>query len=282
MQAGSKKALSVFDYLDYRAYLADYYVEKKEQGRGFSFRAFSRRAGLQSPNHLKLVIEGERGLSDEMAPRYAKALGLEGEEASYFVDLVSFNQAKTASERIDSYQRLTGHRGYRAAQRLDQQHAAYYSRWYIPAIREMAMQSDFVGEPVWIAERMVPQITPEQAEEALKVLLDLKLLHRLDDGTLAISDWVLATPDETRGVHLATYHRALLQRASESIDILSSAERNLSAVTLCVSAGGYQRIVDRVQRFRQELVSLASLEDEGSQVIHVGIQVFPLTRRVDA
>ena len=50
----------VFRYLDARAFLGDYYKAKKAERRAFSFRAFSRRAGLKSPNHLKRVIDGDR------------------------------------------------------------------------------------------------------------------------------------------------------------------------------------------------------------------------------
>ena len=50
----------MFRYLDYRTFLADFYAAKKK--RGFSFRAFSRAAGLGAPNYLKLVISGERNL----------------------------------------------------------------------------------------------------------------------------------------------------------------------------------------------------------------------------
>ena len=99
--------VSVFDYLDFRAYLADVYVQKKAEGRSFSYRAFSRRAGLKSPNHLKLVIDGQRSLTPHSALRYVKALRLDEDEAAYFIDLVSFNQASSTAERIDAYQALT-------------------------------------------------------------------------------------------------------------------------------------------------------------------------------
>ena len=67
--------IDVFAYLDYRAFLRDYYLWGKERGR-LSFRAFSRRAGLRSPNYLKLVMDGDRGITDAMATRFAAALGL--------------------------------------------------------------------------------------------------------------------------------------------------------------------------------------------------------------
>ena len=60
----------VYDFLDYRAYLRAYYEAAKRTQRSFSFRSFSKLAGLRSPNFLKLVIEGERNLGADSVPRF--------------------------------------------------------------------------------------------------------------------------------------------------------------------------------------------------------------------
>jgi uncharacterized protein (TIGR02147 family) len=81
-----RSPIDVFRYLDYRAFLADFYKAKKR--RGFSYRAFSRTAGLGAPNYLKLVIGGERNLTKAMATRFAGACRLQGDAAAYFERLV--------------------------------------------------------------------------------------------------------------------------------------------------------------------------------------------------
>ena len=129
-------APDVFAYLDYRAFLRDHYESRK--GRGFSFRAFARKANLGSPNYLKLVMDGERNLSGPMAARFARACGLEGDAAAYFEDLVHLGQARTSTERAAAYDRLKGFRRYRSVQKLELDHAEYHSTWYLPAIRELA------------------------------------------------------------------------------------------------------------------------------------------------
>ena len=48
----------VYAYLDYRAFLRDFYAEKKANNPVFSYRSFSKRAGVASLNYLKLVVEG--------------------------------------------------------------------------------------------------------------------------------------------------------------------------------------------------------------------------------
>ena len=61
------------DYDDYRAYLSELIDFLRTSKRGFSFRRFSKRAGYQSPNFLKLVIDGQRNLSDDSIAKFAGA-----------------------------------------------------------------------------------------------------------------------------------------------------------------------------------------------------------------
>ena len=154
----------VYAHLDYRALLRDYYEDRKQHGRSFSYRAFARRAGLKSPNLLKRVIDGERTLTPEMAERFAKACGFDGPAASYFRELVAFGEAKTEVERNARYRKLSAFRGYRKAHKLEAAAADYCKHWYIPAIRELSARSDFREEPAWIAAQLVPKIKPAEAE----------------------------------------------------------------------------------------------------------------------
>lgn len=268
----------VYAYLDYRAFLRDYYAAKKAASRGFSYRAFSKRAGVTSPNYLKLVIEGKRSLSPKMAERFAHACGLDADASRYFAHLVGFNQAKTSSERAQYYDKLAGFQSYRQAHKLEIAHAAYYSDWYMPAIRELAASRLFREDPEWIADQLVPKITPLQARRALEVLCDLKLLIRDDSGRLTQADALLSTGPETRGLHIGAFHRAMMQRAIESIDLVPAAERDISSLTLCLGRGGLKTLKERLQRFRRELLELSALEGDPEQVVQVNFQLFPLSR----
>lgn len=271
-------AVGVYAYLDYRAFLRDYYVAKKAANRGFSYRAFSKRAGVASPNYLKLVIDGKRSLSAKMAERFAHAAGLDKEASRYFVQLVGFNQAKTSSERAQYYGKLSGFRSYRQAHKLDIAHAAYYSDWYMPAIRELAAVAHFREDPEWIAEQLIPSITPVQAERALDVLSELGLLVRTTEGKLVQSEALLSTGSETRGLHIAAFHRAMTQRALEAIDLVPAAERDISSLTLGLGRSGLRVLKERVQALRRELLELSALETEPEQVVQLNFQLFPLSR----
>jgi uncharacterized protein (TIGR02147 family) len=276
-----EESVDVFDYLDYRAYLRAYYADAKRTRRGFSHRAFSRRAGLGSPNHLKRVMDGTRNLTLDMAERFAGALGLEGEAADYFVQLVKVGQARSSAERAAAYQKLTTFKAYRSTRTLDLAHAAYHATWYIPAVRELAGRSDFRAEPKWIAARLLPPIKPAEAKAALEALLELGLLQRDERGAIVQSEPVITTGPEMHALHIANYHRMMMQKAAESIDRVASDRRDISALTLLVGAGAMARIKRRIRRFRRELLELALAEKQPTQVVQMNFQIFPLSAAPD-
>ncbi len=268
----------VFTYLDYRAFLRDFYVERKTQTRNFSYRAFSSKAQLGSPNYLKLVMDGRRNLSTEMAERFATACGMRGEAARYFCSLVSFNQSKSSEDRSRHYAKLLAFRRYREAHRLDVAHAEYHSRWYLPAVRELAGLEGFQDDPGWIANTLVPAITPGEAKEALEILEELGLLVRDGEGALRRRDAVVSTGPEMRRLHIARYHRTMLQRAADSIDLFPSEERDISAVTLLLRKSALGRLKARLQELRRELLETSEEEDDPDIVVQVNLQMFPLSR----
>ena len=272
------KAINVFGYLNYRRYLAEVYRQKKAESRAFSYRAFARRAGLSAPNHLKRVIDGERNLSDETAQAYASALELRGDAEGYFLELVRFTQAKSDRQKSESYDRLNRFRGYRRAQRLDANAGMYHSEWYIPAIRELASRPDFRADPKWLAGMLLPPIRETQAAAALRVLSELGMLTIEEDGRATPADQVVSTGPETGSVHVRNYHRSMLQKATESLDAVHPDERDLSAVTLCLPRGALPQLKERVREFRRDVIAMEAPPGLGDQVVHVAIQVFPLSQ----
>ena len=89
----------VVDYRDYRKFLADYYVYKKQTTCFFSYRYFSLKAGISSPSFFKKVVDGERNLTLSVMEKFCIALKLSPDDADFFRTLVRYNQAKSDEER---------------------------------------------------------------------------------------------------------------------------------------------------------------------------------------
>lgn len=265
----------MFRYHDYRAFLASYYEAKKP--RGFSYRAFARAARLGAPNYLQLVINGQRGLTERMARRFAQTCGLAGDAADYFVALVAFNQSDTNEERNEHYQKLGRFRRYRRAHKLELADAAYHSTWYLPAIRELSLSRAFRDDPEWIGSMLRPRVKAADVREALQTLLELGLLQRTEDGKLSQKLRVVSTGAETQGLHVANYHAEMMQRATAAMSDVPACERDISSLTLCLGSRGIVQLKERIQAFRRELLELSETETKPSRVVQVNFQLFPLS-----
>jgi len=269
----------VFEYLDYRAYLRDHFAFAKAR-RSLSHRGLARRARLSSPSFLALVMNGKRNLAPETAARVATACSLENEAADYFVQLVSFNQARDTDTRRAAYDRLRTFARWRRIHALDLARDTYHARWYLPAIRELAASDSFVSDPRWIANRLRPRIRVTQARSALRTLLELGLLAYDAKGRLRQTDAVVSSGPETGSVHMAQFHRAMMERASAAIDAFPREQRDIGSVTLCIDEDTLMRIKKRIQEFRRELLDEESGARSKARVVQINIQLFPLSDHV--
>jgi uncharacterized protein (TIGR02147 family) len=270
--------VSVYDFLDYRAYLRAYYQAAKQQRKSFSFRLFSKLAGLRSPNFLKLVIDGERNLGAESVGRFAAALGLSAADAEFFGDLVALSQAQTLAEKNRAFENIAASRRFRAARRISGELFAYLSHWYNPAIRELAARADFREDPQWIAAQLRPNISASEAAESMRLLLSLELLVRNPaTGRVERGDPTLTTEHEVNALGAAAFHRQMLERAAQAIETVPRELRALSALTVCVSPETALKVKQRIEHFRESLTELCDADQNGTTVYQLNVQWFPLS-----
>jgi uncharacterized protein (TIGR02147 family) len=272
----TKLRVEVFDYLDYREFLRDAYDDLKARQRGFSYRAFSRRAGMSSPNFLKLVIDGKRNLTPDSTEKFAVALGLGARETAFFRELVGFAQATTAAQKNAHYERIGTFHRHSAVRRLERDTFAYLSRWYYPAIRELVTCSDFREDPAWISAQLRPEVAPARVREAIDVLLDLGMLERDEAGRLRQGDPLLSTGPEVRSLAVGNFHRQMMERAADSIELIDREQREISGVTVALSRASFDMLKQKIQALRAELLEYSAAETAPTRVVQFNFQAFPL------
>lgn len=101
---------SVFNYQDYRQFLRDFYKARKHLTSGYSYAKFSNEAGIESPNLLKLVMDGQKKLTTKTIQSFARGLRLKTAETEYFETLVLWNQAQSDEERAYYGKRLRSYK----------------------------------------------------------------------------------------------------------------------------------------------------------------------------
>ncbi len=271
---------SVYDHLDFRAYLNAWFAARKAANPRYSFRLFARKAGDVSPSLLHHVMHGERNLTPATTEGFVEALGLRAGEAAFFRLLVTLGQSKDADERNEAWEQIAATRRFREARHIDGHAFAYLSNWILPAVRELAQRADFRVEPAWIAEALRPRVTLREATDALERLQALGML--VDDGAggLTPADVSVTTPAEVTGLAVHNYHRGMLTLASEAITRFEPPERHLVAITVSVPASLVARLKAESNAFLERMMHLCdSAEGDADQVMQMNLQLFPLSDR---
>jgi len=276
MNAAAPQEPNVFLYSNFRVFLKDFYTYRKHQSSAFSFRSFAAKAGLGSPNYLKLVIDAKRNLSAKSLVRFCAGLGLTGRKADFFENLVYFNQADTLAERNIHFQKLLKVRARAGIKALDQAQFELFSHWQHIVIRELIGLKDFKKQPSWISERLMGMVSPKEAEVALKRLQDLGLIQRTANGYKLV-DINISTQDEVRSLMVKNYHKQMIGLAGEALERRPAAERDISSVTIPIRKSDFAKVKEHLQLMRKELLNLAAEPGEGEAVIQINLQLFPLT-----
>lgn len=269
----------LFTYLDYRQFMEDWFEWKKEENPRYSHRAFTRRAGQKSPSFLKGVVEGRRNLTPASLPGVCTALGLDTSEEAFFGALVQLEQADTAAEQQEAWDRIAATRRFIESRRLEGEGIAYLTHWYYPAIRELSRIPGFRNDPDWIRHRVHPSLTLHQVETALASLKALGLLVEVD-GQLEARDATIVTPHEVAGLAVRSYHNGMLDRAKDAIPAFKADQRHFLGVTANVPRSLLPTLKAELNALQERLSHLCdSAEDPPDEVIQINLHFFPLTTR---
>ena len=275
-------APDIFEYLDHRAFLRDWFDAKKSQNPRFSHRLFARLAGLRSPSALAHVVSGRRNLSPATVEAFSKAMKLDEERAGYFAALVGMAQGGTEGERERDRRAVEGARHFRAARRVDDESAPALSRWTCAAILELAQHPRFREDTAWIAATLRPPITPAQAGEALSLLEGAGLLTRGAAGRLRPAQEAVVTEVQTAAFAMG-YHREMLQRARDALEDVPQAERVFFGLTLSVPHSALDALRREMAAFGERALHLcdaACAEAPADRVHQLNLQLFPLSDQI--
>ena len=267
----------VLQYTNYRVFLHDYYAYKKSTSAVFSLRFFAAKAGLSSHAHLKLVMDGKRNITKNTVVKIIQGLNLADERATYFENLVFFNQAKTDKEKAFYYGKLVKSTPGSRLHKMDQAHFRIFTEWYHSVIREMVELRGFNPAPEWISRRLGGTITPAQAAESLNLLSSLGLISRTANG-YSQAQSLITTDDEVSDLLVKQYHRQMLDQAKDSMENVPAEKRDISAVTFAIQRKDFPALKKHLQLMRKELLDFSSEPGTGEDVVQVNIQLFPLTR----
>jgi uncharacterized protein (TIGR02147 family) len=266
---------SVFDYLDYRRYLADWLTARRLIDPGFSLRAFALKAGLPLSNSsfFSKVISGKRNLTLDLQFRIAKALKLGATEIKYFGVLVQFNQSKDPEGKQHLYSELARYAKSKA-RIIGMEGYEYYSRWQNSSVRAYFGIDQKENNPASIGRKVFPQVPAKEVEDAIQLLLRLGMISRTANG-FGLRDANIAVERENKDFVGKLRIQEMLKLAHDVFNHVPPGDREYSAMTVYISKQGYRSLQEKIRAFREEVKSLVGSDKGEDRIYTLGMQFFP-------
>lgn len=272
--------MNIFSYTDFRVLLKDHYESQKAKNPVFSYRLFSRLAGLKGPGYLKMVIDGKRGLTPPTILKFVKAMHLSPREGIFFENLVLYNQAQTEREKDLYFDRLLDLMPHTDITRLEKDQFEYVTNKNLVTIREMTALPDFKGEADWIAARLNPPTTPQEARQALEILGRLGLLKKDSRGRLKHSGKTVRTPPDIVSLEIMNYHRTILAQAKDAILRVPKVKREITSMTIPLSLKTVEKIKKILRKTQEEIAHVVNKGDRDfNEIFQINFQMFPVTEK---
>jgi uncharacterized protein (TIGR02147 family) len=267
----------IYEYYDYRRFLADLFNYHKSVSSVFSHRYIISKAGLKSPNALKNVMVGKRHLSLATAERFATAFRLSAEERKFFYLLARFGIAEALSEKEECLREIARMKERSKVTRLGNEYYDVLEKWWHLAVREIVALPDARNSSKWIARAIQPNITPREAALSIRLLRRLGLIEKHGDGWRPVNATIRSDAAVT-SVKAAHFHRQMIQLGAEAITRFPASQREISGTTLRIVKSDVPKLKDLMRNFRGELLAMAEHSEKADAVYQMNFQFFPLVK----
>jgi len=232
---------------------------------------------------MRMIIDGKRNLTTEVAHKFCRALNITGREKNYFETLVLYNQTHDPDLKKELFNDLLRLKPRSEQYATNKLQSRYFSRPYYACIQEMVGLKDFCADPDWIAARCQPSLKVSQVKEALETLVELGLLRQNAQGKLQQTQKLIQTDGQNTQINETYhYHEALIDRARMALGEVDQEQRNYFALTLPVTPQLFSKIVQEAYEFRDRIIKMVQEEHQGYEEIYqMNFQLFPMTKKTD-
>ena len=269
----------LFEYEDYREFLDDFFAEQKLAKKMFSHRYFAQKAGFSSSSAVLKVIKRKTNLTATSTKKVIKGIGLDTLSATYFENLVCYNQAKNREDKEKYFEILNGLRRRSEHYKINKKQIAYFENWYYPVIREIVQYSDWDGDYAKLANLVIPKITAKEAQNAVETLLKIDILRKDKNGNILQTETVL-TSKNIPAIYTKKQRREILKLGVDASDNISKDERNISYTTLAVSKKTYKEIEDYLNQVRINILDMAVQDNDADRIYQLIFELFPFSKEL--
>ncbi len=266
---------SIFEYLEYRDYLKDFYEHNKKKYLFFSYRYYGNQTGMHTGLLVKVLLQ-QMHIANKIIPQFIKFFNFNKKEAEYFKLLISYNKAKTKKEIRLSFKKLISSRSPFVKTLVAKQYD-FFKEWYNIAIYELLTFHPYKGTIKDLALKLDPPITIGEAKKTINLLKKLKLIKKDSEGFLIVINNLITTGDSWVSNAIRGFQKKMIQLGADAIDRIPKDKRDISTVTVSLSKEQFEIIKERIRVMREELLEMANRDTQTEEVYQINFQAFPLT-----
>jgi uncharacterized protein (TIGR02147 family) len=219
-------------------------------------------------------------LSVESAEKVIEVFKLKKDEGLFFKTLIKFEKAKSLSEKEYFAKELVRFKKYQSQFPLSAEQLEYYSNWYNIPIRELFTLTTPPKEASEISNLLVPSVSQNEAEQALKTLFKLGMIKRKNEHiTLAKSS--VTTGKDFAHYGVVGFHKKMMLLGMESLDRFKSSEREISSVSIGLSRDKFNLVKKMIEEFRDQLMLISEEDSNKDKIYQLNFQLFPLSTNKD-
>lgn len=265
---------NIYEYEDVKQYLSDLYSSLKEKNKAFTQRELARKAGFSNPGLFNDVIKGRRKISSSMMEKLQNVFSIRGSEKEYFKMLVEFCQTKSAQDKDVLYSRMSFRRSRSNFAKVSPELVKYYKDWRYPLLRGIVDAHN----PKWgqwksIGESVYPKLSARLVETVLTDLLDWGLIEKDRDRLKATESFL--EPSATMGYQVRQLNKEWFGQVSSSLDEIDVQDRHVSTVFFAGSESIEQRVKERLEALRKEVLEWAEEEAKTEKLYQLSLGFIP-------
>ncbi len=276
------------EYTDFREYLKDFYLYKKQllsnPVRSYSYATFSAAADIKSPNYLKLIIDGQRNLSDGMIKKFARALQLSKQDTEEFAALVHYGQAKDPLERNRRLKVLADIRVKQQVQsgKIKEEVMNKVPSWVTWVLYSLVDQENVSFEGSQLKEVLKNRVRSEDIQKALETLINNGDLVKDESGQFRKGRNLIEGSADIPPALVRKLQAELIYLGMESLFQDDPSVREFGAFTMALTKEEFDQVKFEVRKLRKRLYKdfhVKREQSKGERVYQLNFQLFPVTEK---
>lgn len=277
----ARNKINIFEYLDYRKFLLDFYELEKSLDSTFSYRVFATAVNMDASLLLK-VLQSKRHLSSKSVPEFIEFFKFKEAKSEYFRLMVAYAKAKTDGDIRSLFEALQKMRPA-SCRELDEASYRYFQHWYYPMIRSALDVFHYYGkeDAAALGECCIPKLSASQVVGAVEALMQLGLARRRHTGRIVPSDGHVKTKERWLSACISDYQGSIAELAKNAIENTPKEDRDISTLTMALDSRQIEKIRRILFETRKSIVKVVNSmpSDVCDSVFQLNFQLFPMMKK---